>query len=172
MLNKMDSMPVKGIVGKNPVGFRIVKIGRTTLARGVIDLRSCGGRFFPRASLIASPNKKAESKGLRLFPEGFSEPIETMLVGGTNGRSQITFSSRSWVPEFLSKYNLSEGEKVCIARVSPTDYRISPLWRDFKFIDLFAGIGGLRLAMETAGGSCVFSSGIDPLAQVTYEANF
>jgi DNA (cytosine-5)-methyltransferase 1 len=42
----------------------------------------------------------------------------------------------------------------------------------FKFIDLFAGIGGMRMAFESAGGKCVFSSEWDQFAQKTYEANF
>ncbi|MBZ0098522.1 MAG: DNA (cytosine-5-)-methyltransferase [Taibaiella sp.] len=41
-----------------------------------------------------------------------------------------------------------------------------------KFIDLFAGIGGIRLAFEQAGGVCVFSSEWDKFAQKTYTANF
>lgn len=44
--------------------------------------------------------------------------------------------------------------------------------RDFTFIDLFAGIGGLRKAMESAGGRCVFTSEWDRFAQQTYLANF
>ncbi len=44
--------------------------------------------------------------------------------------------------------------------------------KKFKFIDLFAGIGGMRLAFEAAGGDCVFSSEYNPYAQLTYEANF
>jgi len=43
---------------------------------------------------------------------------------------------------------------------------------DFKFIDLFAGIGGIRLGFESQGGRCVFSSEWDKYAQDTYEANF
>ena len=43
---------------------------------------------------------------------------------------------------------------------------------DFTFIDLFAGIGGFRLAMQTLGGKCVFSSEWDKYAQQTYEANY
>lgn len=43
---------------------------------------------------------------------------------------------------------------------------------DFSFIDLFAGIGGLRKAMEGAGGHCVFTSEWDKYAQQTYHANF
>lgn len=42
----------------------------------------------------------------------------------------------------------------------------------FRFIDLFAGIGGIRLAFEAAGGTCVFTSEWDPYAQKTYAANF
>ena len=41
-----------------------------------------------------------------------------------------------------------------------------------RFIDLFAGIGGLRLGFEKAGGECVFSSEIDKYAKITYELNF
>jgi len=48
----------------------------------------------------------------------------------------------------------------------------SKKWCKFKFIDLFAGIGGIRLAFESAGGQCVWSSEWDPAAQDTYEANF
>ncbi len=42
----------------------------------------------------------------------------------------------------------------------------------FTFIDLFAGMGGFRLAMEAQGGKCVFSSEWNKYAQKTYEANF
>lgn len=45
-------------------------------------------------------------------------------------------------------------------------------WNHFRFIDLFAGIGGIRLGFEAVGGRCVFSSEIDKDACVTYEANF
>ncbi|MGV0928581.1 DNA cytosine methyltransferase [Empedobacter sp.] len=42
----------------------------------------------------------------------------------------------------------------------------------FKFIDLFAGIGGFRLALQHLGGKCVFTSEWDKQAQKTYRANF
>lgn len=44
--------------------------------------------------------------------------------------------------------------------------------KKFTFIDLFAGIGGIRLGFEAVGGECVFSSEWDTFAQTTYEANF
>jgi len=42
----------------------------------------------------------------------------------------------------------------------------------FRFIDLFAGIGGIRTAFEKQGGRCVFTSEWDPYAKQTYRANF
>jgi DNA (cytosine-5)-methyltransferase 1 len=48
---------------------------------------------------------------------------------------------------------------------TPADYT-------FKFIDLFAGIGGFRIALQNLGGKCVFTSEWDKEAQKTYRANF
>lgn len=48
---------------------------------------------------------------------------------------------------------------------TPPDYK-------FKFIDLFAGIGGFRIALQNLGGKCVFTSEWDKEAQKTYRANF
>ena len=42
----------------------------------------------------------------------------------------------------------------------------------FKFIDLFAGIGGFHLAMHRLGGECVFASEVDNFARQTYQHNF
>jgi DNA (cytosine-5)-methyltransferase 1 len=42
----------------------------------------------------------------------------------------------------------------------------------FSFIDLFAGIGGMRQGFEQVGGNCVFSSEFEPKAQMTYEQNY
>ena len=42
----------------------------------------------------------------------------------------------------------------------------------FTFIDLFAGIGGMRIAYEQSGGRCVYSSEWNKFSQQTYEVNF
>lgn len=44
--------------------------------------------------------------------------------------------------------------------------------KKFTFIDLFAGIGGIRIAFEHAGGECCFTSEIDERCQIMYESNF
>jgi DNA (cytosine-5)-methyltransferase 1 len=47
-----------------------------------------------------------------------------------------------------------------------------PSPESFKFIDLFAGIGGLRKGFESIGGKCIFTCEWDKYAQQTYKANF
>ncbi len=47
-----------------------------------------------------------------------------------------------------------------------------PTTPKFKFIDLFAGIGGIRLAFQNLGGKCVFTSEWDTYSKKTYDANF
>lgn len=47
-----------------------------------------------------------------------------------------------------------------------------PKKQKFKFIDLFAGIGGFRLALQNIGGKCVFTSEWDKYSKITYKANF
>jgi DNA (cytosine-5)-methyltransferase 1 len=56
-------------------------------------------------------------------------------------------------------------EKAAAARIADT-----PGW--FRFIDLFAGIGGLRKGFESIGGRCVFTSEWDKNSQKTYANNY
>ncbi len=53
-------------------------------------------------------------------------------------------------------------------REDPSEYHTTPP----RFIDLFCGIGGFRIAFEKTGARCVFSSDYDKFSQATYEANF
>lgn len=48
----------------------------------------------------------------------------------------------------------------------------APAMPSFTFIDLFAGIGGFRMALQNLGGECVFSSELDEQARKTYYANY
>ncbi|MGI6402012.1 MAG: DNA cytosine methyltransferase [Thermoguttaceae bacterium] len=69
----------------------------------------------------------------------------------------------------LAKDELNETTEALSSPVAnPPENR----WRRFRFIDLFAGIGGIRLGFESVGGRCVFSSEFDEAACKTYEANF
>lgn len=52
------------------------------------------------------------------------------------------------------------------------DITLIPSESRFTFIDLFAGIGGFRIAMQSVGGRCVFSSEWDEAAKQTYSENY
>lgn len=56
-----------------------------------------------------------------------------------------------------------------LAHFPPPKLEVS---EDFRFIDLFAGIGGLRRGFEPLGGRCVFTSEWDRWSQATYKANY
>lgn len=56
-----------------------------------------------------------------------------------------------------------------LAPASPPHQKTPP---EFRFIDLFCGIGGFRLAFESTGCECVFSCDWDQHSQITYAANF
>lgn len=75
-------------------------------------------------------------------------------TGETNSSVQDSVSSA--IIQFLKQQNKD---------VAPSD-------ADFTFIDLFAGIGGMRLAYESAGGHCVYSNEWNKYSQQTYFANF
>lgn len=52
------------------------------------------------------------------------------------------------------------------------EIQIKPIGQDFTFIDLFAGIGGMRQGFQKGKGVCVFSSEFEKNAQETYEKNY
>ena len=70
----------------------------------------------------------------------------------------------------------SEAPKLALERLMAIADRSGPPASsgagEFRFIDLFAGIGGLRLGFEAIGGKCVFTSEWDVHSQRTYRANF
>ena len=83
----------------------------------------------------------------------------------------LAIKNMSTIQEYvLSNIELSLKEQISLFSAQRTN-SISKQYR-FKFIDLFAGIGGMRLAFERVGGECVFSSEWDKYCQKTYFANF
>ena len=68
----------------------------------------------------------------------------------------------------FSGYKISQAEK-CYVKDPYLDY-LPP--KEIKFIDLFAGIGGMRIAFEKHGGKCVYSNEWNKYCADTYEANF
>lgn len=86
------------------------------------------------------------------------------------------------VSQFLKRVSKEDAEEFLLSAAEsdfhyklPLEYDVPfpPVQQpDFTFIDLFAGIGGFRIAFQEQNGKCVFSSEWNNYAQKTYEANF
>jgi DNA (cytosine-5)-methyltransferase 1 len=93
----------------------------------------------------------------------------------------LNFHQQNFAADILQSIAGSEGKS---ERVSESSEQLplkidfsdipypSPKNPDFTFIDLFAGIGGFRQAMQSVGGKCVFSSEWDKFAKQTYFHNY
>lgn len=91
-----------------------------------------------------------------------------------NGVSQhFKGSAKHCLENLHEQYNLAEEPD--FQYYLPIDWDVPfppPKKISFKFIDLFAGIGGFRIPMQEVGGKCVFSSEFNHHAQRAYELNF
>jgi len=75
-----------------------------------------------------------------------------------------------WLKETGEKQDwLTYNERIHLEGMLP---KVQSHKSDFTFIDLFAGIGGIRKGFEDVGGECVFTSEWDAYANKTYRANF
>lgn len=115
-------------------------------------------------------------------PENNKEAIIThFLHNNKNGVSQFFKKDAVKYTKEILEYKYPEEEITNIVAEEALQYGIfdtfdisfPPLENPkFKFIDLFAGIGGFRLAMQNLGGKCVFTSEWDKEAKRTYKVNF
>ncbi|PVV83546.1 DNA (cytosine-5-)-methyltransferase [Dehalogenimonas alkenigignens] len=90
---------------------------------------------------------------------------EIAQICGKSKRTIYRWENGQSHPEKLAIENL---ERI----VTTQSFQTNASFQKFTFIDLFAGIGGLRLAFEPLGGKCIFTSEWNPYAQQTYRANF
>lgn len=76
--------------------------------------------------------------------------------------------------EYSTEYNSTMQDSISTAVMQLINRQKTADSKDasFKFIDLFAGIGGMRIAFDRAGGHCVYSNEWNKYSQQTYFANF
>jgi len=131
--------------------------------------------------------------GLRIYGETSYENQMAVLSHYLHNNHEVVEDEKKQeiilaIREFLSrkqfrqeKEKLSD-EDIWMAAESPMQYNLfddffkvpfpAPKNPKFTFIDLFAGIGGFRIAFQNLGGKCVYSSEFDAKAQETYLANY
>ena len=104
-------------------------------------------------------------------------------IGDSQEKRETNLEAVSYIRDYLY-YVLPDIDldKATMAAENPVQYSLfedffdvpypDPKKPKFTFIDLFAGMGGFRLAMQKQGGKCVFSSEWNKYSQKTYFANF
>lgn len=123
-------------------------------------------------------NKSAKNNDFRIDLNDASA-IVSHYFHCRNSKFKKTYKKEA---ENILGYNVSKAKHNCVVEESFADYNLfpelftvpfpGPEAPTFTFIDLFAGIGGFRIAMQNLGGKCVYSSEWDKQAQKTYLANF
>ena len=111
---------------------------------------------------------------------GIAEDIKEKRLG--LGLSQKDFSDALGLGEFgdrtLRRWENGESSpsplvyRAIMSFAADTPYAKEVHVAEFTFIDLFAGIGGIRIPFQELGGKCVFASEWDKFAQKTYHVNF
>ena len=128
--------------------------------------------------------KQALQRGIAQFDEREAGAVVTHFLQSPNEtiplaseglrKSLIKYVTNIQIEEQTLSAEEGEAELPLINTLRLFDnlpYKPPEVW-DFTFVDLFAGIGGFRIAFQHAGGKCVFSSEWDKYAQKTYEANY
>ena len=128
------------------------------------------------------PTDKAEKVIIRTRDFATSPKVRTQLKAYLESADRKDPNLAKLVPAVVLSLPT---EKLCICREfhqltfwdlpnieKPSIPFPPPAHPKFTFIDLFAGIGGIRLGFQAVGGKCIYSSEFDPPAQKTYEANF
>jgi len=150
----------------------VIELTSAAHKHGNLNISSCGKGFFP-PDVFGGSTKARLGTPITIVAKGLTNPVKTDIpTDKRTGRTRWLFRERSWVKSFVRKNSLIPGDNVTIRRISNRKYELIPQKSKLTFIDLFAGIGGTRLAFEKAGCECVFSSEWDKFAQQTYEANF
>jgi len=152
---------------------RVIKLTESAFKYGNLNLRCCGEDFFP-PDVFGGPNKKSGlGNPITLKVEGLDKEIKTDIpTDEKNHKPRWIFRERGWLKAYIRENHLVTGDTLTISRASQRTYQVVRHQKKLTFIDLFAGIGGTRIAFEKAGCECVFSSEWNKFAQQTYEANF
>lgn len=109
---------------------------------------------------------QAKRTGLGLTQKAFSE-----LLGMPESGERTV---RGWElgEHFPTPAKRTQIENLPDTALLRSPYAVDPDSADFSFIDLFAGIGGIRYPFQKQGGHCVFTSEWDKFAKKTYAANY
>lgn len=109
---------------------------------------------------------QAKREGLGLTQKAFAELL------GMPETAERTVRGWELGEHFPTPAKRAQIENLPDTALLRSPYASDPDGADFSFIDLFAGIGGIRYPFQKLGGHCVFTSEWDKFAKKTYAANY
>lgn len=123
---------------------------------------------------MSSQNKALYVKLLRdRLGIGRTELANLLGLGTAGERTIRGWEEEEHEPSATKWQNILDLERKMDECLAKAPFSLRPEDKhDFSFIDLFAGIGGIRLPFQQEGGCCVFTSEWDKFSQKTYLANF
>lgn len=146
--------------------------------------------LYDKTTLVNFPEEVDASQNIRIYGQISREnqlAVISHFLHNTNVSAEFKRNAIEAIKDFLDDKQCTIQEEITdeylsLVAESPQQYNLfkeffdvpfpSPEKYRFTFIDLFAGMGGFRIAMQAQGGKCVFSSEWNKFAQKTYLANF
>lgn len=147
----------------------------------IVYLKTFNLKIKERISFEELGNKKFKTILVEQADNEIEAAFTHYLHNHQNGVSQFYKDDAIKYIKSYVKYQYPEETITDIATEEALQYLLfqqddvpfpAPKKPKFKFIDLFAGIGGFRLALQNLGGKCVFTSEWDKYSKQTYKANF
>ena len=146
---------------------------------------------IPSVKLVDFPEEIDEQNGIKIYGETSWENQIAVLshylhnnefIGEEIQKEEAIFAIREFIEQKKGTKEEITDSFINEVAENPAEYNLfseffkvpfpAPKDPKFTFIDLFAGMGGFRIAMQAQGGKCVFSSEWNKYAQKTYLANF
>lgn len=146
---------------------------------------------IPSVKLVDFPEEIDEQNGIKIYGETSWENQIAVLshylhnneyIGEEIQKEEAIFAIREFIEQKKGTKEEITDSFINEVAETPAEYNLfseffkvpfpAPKDPKFTFIDLFAGMGGFRIAMQAQGGKCVFSSEWNKYAQKTYLANF
>ncbi len=153
-------------------GTRLIRVTGGNLRNNHIYLTGLQGFFPPDVfeGLRGQPGKP-----ITIELAGLAKNIRTDIpMDGRTGRPRRHFRARGWVREFFSHHRIAAGDVLSIERTGKRHYRLSAKQHGhgLRFAEFFAGIGLVRLGLESQGWTLAYANDIDPDKLEMYQAHF
>ncbi|MGH7134568.1 MAG: DNA cytosine methyltransferase, partial [Pirellulales bacterium] len=163
--------------GSMTLSKRVLEVTAGNLRQNHIYIRG-NYDFFPRDCIGPARRSQRGCGTIEIQLAGLNQTVTTDIgCDAKTGKPRGFFRSRRWVRLFFEHHRLKVGARLSLERLSERRYRLSveagqQPGNSLDFAEFFAGIGLVRLALESQGWRAVFANDIDPKKAEIYRHNW